>query len=944
MAKKDIQGLAIPYGIKSPNKMANADGYYGTYDSLQDALDTVVLAIREPGRTVGIKENDKVVEYWWESTTDLSDAALVKKTSDGGEVTRLEGTTLIKSKEALTNLPPESYELFKDSNGIYLGKDVGADIIHDVAQTSSFSSGNVAIGNKAMYQAYDRSLQGIVAIGDWAYSGATRGNGNVAVGLNSAFGLGAVPEDTTATGYSVFMGYNSGREAGTVYGSIALGQNASRNARFVNYSIMIGASAGQDSKYSSNEVLIGTNVGKGLVKGTGYGNTIGIGNSAYGGRAPGAKTQYSSIFIGREAGSACSDGAHNIGIGDSALRSILGRGNVGIGSDNTGDTPHGAGRSISGDHNIILGARSGQTTTGSDNFVVGHFRAETLNGSNNVNILGSRHGSHSNTTVVNAVGLNSAYTPGNYAINFASTITGTSNPSDRRVAINAPIINSGKEFSAPRETLEVHGNVLAKKFKMDSGEFMSTLELEGTLTEDVILKLPNRSGTVALVGDNGSGGPFNPNGANTVTNAFSLNSPTWSIKSDYAGDDLDALTFNVGAGTKLTFYKNTGIRFEDSEQGNSFSIDPFGVGVQEGENGWYIGLDSMITHRGEYYYPTQSGTMVMSINGVKADATGNISIDYTPEEIGNFNKTSPGLVPAPGGTTSTKFLREDGTWVIPTNTTYTAGTLAILNTGTSATAQTWSAKILNDHLKSAYIPRSGNTAEAHFTGNYFFESGSGIVFGDLPTSTTSPVGSIIGSSPNNENFIIGYYDNRDPDDNCLDTIIFSKDSLRIDKSLIEEGVAKVMRLSMSYKGIGLTVANEPFMAQEEDDIVVKKYFDTYSKISTEFLTTENPDSFYTDQEEYEYTAPFVSYTFTGINSWSSEEESCLLKMPIGSIEETIPVEINNSTASEDGKVRVDSVALSNGTRGYIKFWTGTREALNALPERHTDTLYIVEAE
>lgn len=79
MTKKDIQGLPIPYGLKSPNKMANADGYYGTYDSLQDALDTVVLAIREPGRTVGIKEDGKVVEYWWQSTTDLSDEALVPK-------------------------------------------------------------------------------------------------------------------------------------------------------------------------------------------------------------------------------------------------------------------------------------------------------------------------------------------------------------------------------------------------------------------------------------------------------------------------------------------------------------------------------------------------------------------------------------------------------------------------------------------------------------------------------------------------------------------------------------------------------------------------------------------------------------------------------------------------------------------------------------------------
>lgn len=33
-----------------------------------------------------------------------------------------------------------------------------------------------------------------------------------------------------------------------------------------------------------------------------------------------------------------------------------------------------------------------------------------------------------------------------------------------------------------------------------------------------------------------------------------------------------------------------------------------------------------------------------------------------------FNKSDDGLVPAPGGTTSTKFLREDGSWVVPSNT------------------------------------------------------------------------------------------------------------------------------------------------------------------------------------------------------------------------------------------------------------------------------------
>ena len=135
----------------------------------------------------------------------------------------------------------------------------------------------------------------------------------------------------------------------------------------------------------------------------------------------------------------------------------------------------------------------------------------------------------------------------------------------------------------------------------------------------------NASGVLSATG--GSGGSFNPNGANTVTNAFSLTSPTWSIKSDYAGDDSNVLTFDVGVGTRVSFNKSTGIRFDDSARDRAMYIEPSGISLQQdSENGLYIGLSSMITNKGEYSYPTQSGTMVMSVNGVKADATGNIVV------------------------------------------------------------------------------------------------------------------------------------------------------------------------------------------------------------------------------------------------------------------------------------------------------------------------------
>lgn len=66
-----------------------------------------------------------------------------------------------------------------------------------------------------------------------------------------------------------------------------------------------------------------------------------------------------------------------------------------------------------------------------------------------------------------------------------------------------------------------------------------------------------------------------------------------------------------------------------------------------------------------------------------------------------FNRETNGLVPMATGSTTTRFLREDGTWVVPTNTTYTNGTSAILTTGTSTTSQLWSAKVLVDYIKTS---------------------------------------------------------------------------------------------------------------------------------------------------------------------------------------------------------------------------------------------------
>lgn len=85
MAKKNITGFPIPFGIKSPNKMFRADSYAGPYDSLVDAKDTIEPAIRELGREVGIIRPDGrgVDVYVFEKDTN-DDWILVLSSSGGG--------------------------------------------------------------------------------------------------------------------------------------------------------------------------------------------------------------------------------------------------------------------------------------------------------------------------------------------------------------------------------------------------------------------------------------------------------------------------------------------------------------------------------------------------------------------------------------------------------------------------------------------------------------------------------------------------------------------------------------------------------------------------------------------------------------------------------------------------------------------------------------------
>ncbi len=68
-----------------------------------------------------------------------------------------------------------------------------------------------------------------------------------------------------------------------------------------------------------------------------------------------------------------------------------------------------------------------------------------------------------------------------------------------------------------------------------------------------------------------------------------------------------------------------------------------------------------------------------------------------------FDSTSAGLAPQRlTPLVTTRFLREDGTWVLPTNTTYTAPTQSVLNAGSLTTAGLISPKLLNDYMATRF--------------------------------------------------------------------------------------------------------------------------------------------------------------------------------------------------------------------------------------------------
>lgn len=109
-----------------------------------------------------------------------------------------------------------------------------------------------------------------------------------------------------------------------------------------------------------------------------------------------------------------------------------------------------------------------------------------------------------------------------------------------------------------------------------------------------------------------------------------------------------------------------------------------------------------------------SGTAPLTLSASKSGTA--VTITGSVAAMGAASSStsgSTGLVPAPAAGKQAQFLRGDGTWATPTNTTYTAMTASEATSGTGTTARSITAKVLhgkiNEMLPDAVTTTEGDT-------------------------------------------------------------------------------------------------------------------------------------------------------------------------------------------------------------------------------------------
>ena len=262
------------------------------------------------------------------------------------------------------------------------------------------------------------------------------------------------------------------------------------------------------------------------------------------------------------------------------------------------------------------------------------------------------------------------------------------------------------------ETIKLHTDgfietpalIQANGFKTTNGTAAQFLKADGTIdTNSYVLDQDNEVRKITIsAGDL----PVNYTKADIVAHLNTLGVTKTEIETivvDIVGGD-ETLTIGWGnvTGTPATYppsnHDHDDRYFTESESDLRFAPISH-THNYDNYQGWNIQVN------GGASSPINSLQTVNLIAGTGMTLTqtgSSITLNSSPA-YNVFNRTDNGLVPTPGGATSTRYLREDGTWVIPTNTTYSAMSLAEINAGTATTSRVLTAKTLADWSVTKFV-------------------------------------------------------------------------------------------------------------------------------------------------------------------------------------------------------------------------------------------------
>ncbi len=273
-----------------------------------------------------------------------------------------------------------------------------ADITGTVLTMHSGSSTTSGVGHVQTYSAVGNSAVGRSCFP--AYSGATPGSNNTAVGVLS-FGGGSVLNNAAQC---TALGYASMTAATTCQNNCAAGFNSLLAITTGGFNTALGSLAGRGITTQTNNTMVGCQAG---------GTATCTQAVHIGGLAGNVSSSTNDVFVGYSCGSNHTSGSNNVAVGSSAYSSAgTGNNNVFVGtaaglgalaaSSNVGIGRNGLASLTSGGNNVALGDQSlSAMTTGNNNIGIGSgCRLAAVGDSTCIVIGSSTVGNGSNTMTI----------------------------------------------------------------------------------------------------------------------------------------------------------------------------------------------------------------------------------------------------------------------------------------------------------------------------------------------------------------------------------------------------------------------------------------------------------------------------------------------------------------------------------------------------------------